>query len=222
MLRLANSARLLFGVSKDIMCKCSRGVTTSKLVRLSKGSDLGFFFIRKRHIEGSPVFLQVLELFRAWDGEDVIALLQKPCEGELGYGTALLVRKCLEFSNDLDILVSVVFVETRLNARAPIFAVTYGFAPTKSGREQASPRGAAMTSATPSSRHVARRSWPAGPSMSRVNTEYSVWTAATDVILHARRSVVEEIAHSPICFILPSLDYSRQQRRETLLFPTTV
>jgi hypothetical protein len=72
------------------------------------------------------------------------------------------------------------------------------------------PSGAAITTATPSSRQVARRLVPAGPSISRVNAEYSVWTAVTGAILHARRRVVEDIADSPMCFILRSLEYSRQ------------
>ncbi len=44
-----------------------------------------------------------------------------------------------------------------------------------------------------------------GPSISCVNTEYSVWTTATAAILTARRSVADETNDRPICFILPSL-----------------
>ena len=73
------------------------------------------------------------------------------------------------------------------------------------------PKGEDTTTATPSSRHVARRLVPTGPSISRENAEYSDWIAATGAILHARRSVVEETADSPICLILPSLECSRQQ-----------
>ena len=69
------------------------------------------------------------------------------------------------------------------------------------------PNGAAATTATPSSRQVARRPVPVGPSISRVNSEYSGWTTLIGAILHARRSVVEETEDSPICFILPSLEY---------------
>jgi hypothetical protein len=42
------------------------------------------------------------------------------------------------------------------------------------------------------------------------NTNYSVCTAATGAILHARRRVAEEIADNPMCFIFPSLvDYRK-------------
>lgn len=67
------------------------------------------------------------------------------------------------------------------------------------------PRGVATTTETPSSRQVARRSVPAVPSISREKTEYSVCTAATGAILHARRRVVEDIIDRPMCLILPSL-----------------
>lgn len=67
------------------------------------------------------------------------------------------------------------------------------------------PSGVATTTATPSSRQVASRSVPAVPSISREKTEYSVWTAATGAILHARRRVVEVIMDKPMCLILPSL-----------------
>jgi len=67
------------------------------------------------------------------------------------------------------------------------------------------PKGAARTTATPSSRQVARRLLPVGPSMLRVKTPYSVCTAAMGAILTARRRVVEEMEERPMCLILPSL-----------------
>ena len=70
-------------------------------------------------------------------------------------------------------------------------------------------RGEDTTTAIPRSRQVARRLVPAGLSMSREKTEYSVWTAVTVAILTARRSVAEETDERPMYFILPSLGYSR-------------
>lgn len=67
------------------------------------------------------------------------------------------------------------------------------------------PSGDDITTATPSSRQVAKRCVPTGPSISRVNGEYSIWTAVTGAILHARRSVFDETADNPMCLILPSL-----------------
>lgn len=59
--------------------------------------------------------------------------------------------------------------------------------------------------ATPSSRQVARRLVPAGPSMSRQKGEYSICTASTWMILQARRSVVELISDRPMYLIFPWL-----------------
>lgn len=46
---------------------------------------------------------------------------------------------------------------------------------------------------------------PAGPSTSRENGEYSIWTAVTGAILTARRTAAEVTVDSPMCLILPSL-----------------
>ena len=66
------------------------------------------------------------------------------------------------------------------------------------------PRGLYAMTATPSSRHVCSNE-VLGDSMSRVNGEYSIWTAAMWWTLHARRRVSEETSERPRYLTFPSL-----------------
>lgn len=66
------------------------------------------------------------------------------------------------------------------------------------------PRGLYATTATPSSRHVCSNE-VLGDSISSVNGEYSIWTAAIWWTLHARRRVSEETSERPKNLTFPSL-----------------
>ncbi len=138
--RTPRSVGLLSGVGEKVARKLWRETPTGKLDRPTERPDLGFFFIGKGDIECPPILFQVLDLLRPWDGEDVATLLEKPCEGELGYSTAFLVSQGLEPVDDVDIVVAVGFLEARQCKRANVFVVAHRLAVTEGSCEYATPQ----------------------------------------------------------------------------------
>ncbi len=66
---------LLFGVGISIMFKRGWHGATSDLGGLHEVPDLGFVLIGKVDTDGSLVLFLVSELLRAWNRNDIVALL---------------------------------------------------------------------------------------------------------------------------------------------------
>ena len=101
---------------------------SSNLSSLHKVSDLGFILISEIDIKRSPIFLQVIEFLRAWDGNDIITLFQHPCDGELRCAAAFLFSQGLKLANKVDVLFAITFHKSRHYTWAMVFGITQGLA----------------------------------------------------------------------------------------------
>lgn len=69
------------------------------------------FLGRQAHLQGTNIFLEILDLRRAGNGEDIITLSQQPCQRQLARRDALLLSNFAEGIDDLEVEREVLLAE---------------------------------------------------------------------------------------------------------------
>lgn len=115
--------------------------TPSNLSTFNKASDLGLLRVSQIDIKRSPVFLQIFHFLSARNRNDVVALLQKPCDRQLRRATVLLLRQGCQLLDELDILVTVLSLKAWEEAGAHVRASARGICAGEGRCEQAASQG---------------------------------------------------------------------------------
>ena len=76
---------------------------------------------RELHAERAEVFFQIFAAFSAGDGNDVIALGEKPCKSELAGSAILFFGDGFDAGDQVEILLKIVVLETRRKATVVVW-----------------------------------------------------------------------------------------------------
>ena len=83
---------------------------------LDRIPNLAHLLPRQPNLNSTQILLEILNLLRTRDGNDILALRHQPSEGQLARGTALLPGERLDLLDELEVLGEILGREARRHA----------------------------------------------------------------------------------------------------------